>query len=61
MNTSDLLPVTTADMIAEVRRELAQRERFYPRFVADKKLPQDRADLQMARLRAVLAFLERAP
>ena len=57
----DLFPDTLTGLdaqIAEVRRELEQRERAYPRFIAAGTLTQVRADRQMAAMRAALATLE---
>ncbi len=57
----DLFPDTLVGLdaqIAEVRRELDQRERAYPRFIANGTLTQVRADRQMAALRAALHTLE---
>lgn len=46
------------DQIACVERELAFRARVYPRWVADRKLLQATADLEMERMRAVLETLK---
>lgn len=54
------LPVPLAAQIAEVRREIVQRERVYPRFVAAGKLTQGAADRQIGAMRAVLATLAAA-
>lgn len=57
---SDLFPDALPDLAAqikEVQREIAQRERAYPRFVASGTLSQTRADRQMAVMRAVLHTL----
>jgi hypothetical protein len=45
-------------MLYEVRRELAMRASVYPRIIASKKMRQEDGDLQIARLREVLAVLE---
>jgi hypothetical protein len=58
----DLFPDTLTGLdaqIAEVRRELDQRARAYPRFIAAGTLTQVRADRQMAAMRAVLHTLEK--
>jgi hypothetical protein len=52
------LPVPLKAQIEEVQRELDQRERVYPRLVAERKMPQARADRQIATMRAVLATLK---
>lgn len=54
---SDLLPITTHEMIAEIEREIVMRERVYPRWVADGKLKQAKADRQIAILRAAVRRL----
>ncbi len=57
----DLFPDTLTGLdaqIAEVRREIDQRARAYPRFIASGTLTQVRADRQMAAMRAVLHTLE---
>lgn len=57
---SDLFPDALPDLaaqIAEVRREIAQRERVYPRWVASGQMKQATADRQMAVMRAVLNTL----
>jgi hypothetical protein len=54
---NDLLPVTTHEMIVELEREIALRRHVYPRWVADKRLSQDKADRQIAVLEAVVGRL----
>ena len=51
-------PPTLTEQIAELRRELGQRARVYPRFVADGKLRQDRADYQVTCLEAAVRSLQ---
>jgi hypothetical protein len=46
--------ITLSDQIIEIKRELAERSKAYPKFVQASLLKQAKADLQMARLRAVL-------
>lgn len=66
---SDLFPDALPDLdaqIKEVQREIATRERVYPRFVSNGTLKQATADRQMTVMRAVLNTLttlrnERAP
>jgi hypothetical protein len=48
---------TTPELIREIRRELKQRERVYPRLVAQHTLSQQLADEQIAKMQAVLAIL----
>ena len=47
------------EQIAEISREIGFRERLYPRWVAEGRLKVDRADAQLAALRAARATLER--
>lgn len=54
----DLLPITVAEMLAEVRRELRLRASVYPRQVATGRLKQDKADRQIAILEALARKLE---
>ncbi|HEV8503679.1 MAG TPA: hypothetical protein VGR63_19060 [Casimicrobiaceae bacterium] len=51
--------VTLNEQIDELKRELKQRERVYPRLVAQGKLRQAIADYQVARMQAALATVER--
>lgn len=51
-------PVTVAEMIAAVEREIAMRGRVYPRRVADGKMTQAKADAEVRAMRAVLATLK---
>jgi hypothetical protein len=54
---SDLFEPALADQIECVRREITMRERVYPRRVADRKMTPRQADLELARMRAVLKTL----
>lgn len=56
---SDLFPVTIAEQIDEVKRELQQRQRVYPRLIGAGKMTQVAADRNVRRMEAVLATLER--
>lgn len=51
--------ISLRDQIACVRRELALRERVYPRQVAAGNMKQAEADTEVARMKAVLDMLER--
>lgn len=51
-------PVTVAEMVACVEREIAMRGRVYPRRVADGKMTQAKADAEVRAMRAVLATLK---
>ncbi len=57
---SDLFPEALPDLraqIKEVEREIAQRERVYPRWVANGNLKKATADRQITTMRAVLHTL----
>lgn len=54
-----MFPITLADQLAAVRREIAMRERAYPRFVANGKLTQAKADHELAAMRAILETLNK--
>ena len=51
--------VTIAEQVACVDRELGMRKRVYPRWVANGKLNQAAADLEMRRMEAVRDTLRR--
>ncbi len=51
--------ISLRDQIACVRREIALRERVYPRQIADGRMKQEEADRELARMKAVLDMLER--
>ena len=51
--------VSLNEQIDEIKRELKQRERVYPRMIAQGKLRQAIAEYQMARMQAALATVER--
>ena len=46
------MSITKRQMVTELNRELAQRDRVYPRLIDQGKLTQAQADLQTERLRA---------
>ena len=50
--------ISLNEQIDEIKRELKQRERVYPRLVTNGKLRQSIADYQTQRLRAALETLE---
>jgi hypothetical protein len=54
---SDLFPIGLDDEIAEVQRELDLRAVVYPHWVRSRRLKQEKADRQIAVLRAVLSRL----
>lgn len=51
-------PITTSHKLSEIRRELAQRRRVYPRLVADGRLRPAQADRQIRVLEAILRDYE---
>jgi hypothetical protein len=46
------------DQIKCVQREISMRERVYPNWVVARKMSGDKAQLEIAHMRAVLATLE---
>lgn len=56
----ELFAPTLAEQVACVRREIAMRERVYPRQVGAGKMKQAAADREIAVMRAVLATVEAA-
>jgi hypothetical protein len=55
---SDSVQISLGQQIAEVKRELAIRERVYQKWVSERRLKRHDADFMMAAMRAVLATLE---
>jgi hypothetical protein len=47
-----------SEQLKEVRRELAKRETVFPRFVAEGKMSQRKADYHMEAMRAVAETLK---
>ena len=56
---SDLLPITLDDEIICIRREIAMRERVFPRWVSGGKMKAHNAEHEIAVMRAVLERLLR--
>jgi hypothetical protein len=54
----DLFPPSLIDQVACVKREIEMRERVYPRWIGKRHMTQEKADLELAAMRAVLATLE---
>ena len=52
------LPIPIAAQIACIEREIAMRERVYPRWVNEGRMKQNKADAELAAMRAVLATLK---
>ena len=50
-------PISIDDQIKSVEREIAMRNAVYPRRVGERKMKQETADLEVARMTAVLATL----
>jgi hypothetical protein len=50
-----------AEQIAEINREIALRKRVYPLWVKDGRLRQEKADRQIAQLKAAIIALEEQP
>jgi hypothetical protein len=46
--------ITFEQQVECIRREIAMRERAYPRFVAAKQMTKVKADYELAAMRAVL-------
>lgn len=53
--------VPIADMIACIKRELAMRQRVYPRQVAANRMKQAEADQELRRMQGVLNLLQAQP
>lgn len=51
------MTVPIAEQIAEVEREIRQRERLYPKWIIAKRLKQETADTKLRDLRAAAATL----
>ena len=51
--------ITLEQQIQCVRREIGMRQRVYPSFVAKGKMSQEKAELEIRSMIAVLATLER--
>lgn len=49
---------TIDEQIEEVKREIAMRERVYPRWIQDGKMKQAAADRQIAAMKSVLETLQ---
>jgi hypothetical protein len=49
--------ITLAEMAAEAKRELAMRQRLYPRWVEDGRMKAHQAERQIAVMQAIVAEL----
>lgn len=52
------MPIPMTAQIACVEREIGYRERCYPRWVTEGRMKEDKADAELAAMRAVLATLK---
>lgn len=50
--------ISLVDQLACARRELRMRRNVYPRWVADKRMREETAALEIARMEAIVATLE---
>ena len=60
MSAADLFPISLGEQIACIERELNYRRRVYPRQVASRRMSQEQADKEIARMSAVRDTLMRA-
>ena len=51
MNTTTTVPLET--QLAEVNREIAMREKVYPRWITENKITKWKADEKLANMKAV--------
>jgi hypothetical protein len=51
-------PITLEQQIASVAREIGMRERVYPAWVRGKRMSQEKADHEIAAMKAVLVTLK---
>ena len=54
----ELLPITLADQLVELLRELKLRKAVYPKWVIQRRITQARADWQIACLEATIRTLK---
>lgn len=57
-HTDTAAPISLDVQVACIRREIGMRERVYPRWVATEKMKPQKADDEIAAMRAVLATLQ---
>jgi hypothetical protein len=55
-----LITPTVAEAIAELEREQKQRDRVYPRLIAERKMAQASSDYRRACLNVAIAALRRS-
>ena len=53
---ADLFPPSLDDQVSAVKREIALRERAYPKFVADGRMSSEKAGRELAAMRAALGI-----
>lgn len=56
---SEMFPVTIEDEITELNRELGMRRQVYSRLVGEGKMPQAKADRQIAVMESAVESLHR--
>jgi hypothetical protein len=49
----DLFPITKADKLACIEREIKMRETVYPRWVTESRMSQTKADRELEVMRAI--------
>ncbi|HLX18410.1 MAG TPA: hypothetical protein VKS24_24745 [Bradyrhizobium sp.] len=54
----NLIPPSIDEQIASVEREIAMRLRVYPRWVADRRMTQEKAEHEIACMKSVLETLK---
>lgn len=58
---SELFAYTSVDLIGCAEREVKMRERVYPRWVAKGRMTQEKADRELALMKAIVAKLKGEP
>lgn len=56
--SSELFPISVADMVLECERELIMRRKVYPRRVENRTMRQGDADRQIAVMQAIIERLK---
>ena len=57
----DLFPITKADVVAELHREIKMRRQVYPRQVEHGRLTEARAERQIALIERAIEIVEASP
>lgn len=58
MNQERLFPLTSDELVACVKREIALRERVYPKWISAGRMTQEKANHEIRCMRAVLNIVE---